>query len=115
MVDLPDKVTKIDVIFRKNEWFMFGMVFYGSTVVNIGWTGELEGRRVETTKFAPDEELLGCEIHHCEHTTLGVTWITWCRPQLTSFRAGEADRTPKRLLRHHPDAEAVCFNNTDDL
>ena len=85
--ELPKKITRIEVIFRKNEKFMHSMNFIGETVVHIGDTDEKiekqgyndrhKAGRVETVTFEPGEELIGCEIHTSEFFTYGVTWLTW--------------------------------------
>ena len=69
-VEIPKKLTKIDVIFKKHEKFLYSMIFHGETVAQIGnrhedWTTDAvkEGRR-ETVKLEPGEELLGCEMHY---------------------------------------------------
>ena len=88
---LPANLTRIDVAFRKGEHNLHSMKFYGSTVVEIGYTDDmLSGQnspddykgRVETFSLMKDEELLGCEIHHdsTKKATYGVTWLVRTRP-----------------------------------
>ena len=38
--ELPEKLTRIEVIFSKNESFLHSMNFIGETVVHIGLTDE---------------------------------------------------------------------------
>ena len=74
--ELPKNLTRIEVIFNKDESFFHSMNFIGETVVHIGLTDEwLEKKgwddgykagRVETVTLEPGEELIGCEMHHGE-------------------------------------------------
>ena len=67
---VPEKLTCIEVSFRKNEDLLHSLRFIGETVVRIGFTDdkwtddEYKAGRVETVTIEPGEELLGCEMHH---------------------------------------------------
>jgi hypothetical protein len=80
--NIPTHLTKIEVVFRKDEYNIHHMVFHGETTVHIGRTkqedemfkvGERAGR-VERVTLAPGEELLGCEMHH-DHSIRGLTFL----------------------------------------
>ena len=68
--ELPEKLTRIEVIFRKDEWHLHSMRFIGETVLHIGytdqehWSDNWKAGRVETVTLEPGEELIGCEIHY---------------------------------------------------
>ena len=69
---VPEKLTCIEVSFRKNEDFLHSLRFIGETRVRIGaadgkyTNDDYKAGRVETVTFEPGEGLIGCEIHHSE-------------------------------------------------
>ena len=84
-VDIPEGLRKIKFIFTKDEKQLHSIVLTGKNAAHIGMTDEYiekhglpdsaKAGRVELLLLEQDEELLGCQLHHNEWCTLGVTFI----------------------------------------
>ena len=84
-LDLPQKLSRVDVIFFKTESHIHSINFHGDRVVTTAYTNEVLSMmnypddqlagRVETITLKPGEELLGAKFHHDTAHTYGITWI----------------------------------------
>lgn len=89
--NLPEKITKVDIAFCRDENFLHSVIFHGDTILQIGRSDDLvdmwgfgeDGKkgRVETMVLGEGEELLGCKFHHSEESVFGMTWIKWRPPR----------------------------------
>ncbi len=85
--DPNKKITKVECIINKNEFFIIRMNFYSGqeTLLQVGMNDDYVkyfGGRVEIFEIAADEQLIGAELYHgdndndgYDHLLRGVTWL----------------------------------------
>jgi len=78
--DLPDNISKIQIVFSKDESYIRYFRFFGDEMLQIPERGD-DGRggRVETFEIdlANGERFLGAEISIGGKHSMGVTWFKW--------------------------------------
>ena len=89
--DPSKKITKVEVIIRKDEFMIIRINFYHhqQRLVAVGWIDEnvrKEGGRVEIVEIADDEQLIGCQLHQYKDDYFGSVYfkgVTWLKIKLT--------------------------------
>ena len=95
--ELPEKITRIDMTFRKGEHMLHSIKFIiqidtgeetkeEAVILQVGGSYHEEKEqekpgRVATVSLGPNEELFGCELHHGSNDAqipAGLTWFIKC-------------------------------------
>jgi hypothetical protein len=82
--DLPDNISKIEIVFSKEESTIRYLRFFGDEMLQIPERGDdFRGGRVETfdIDLAKRERFLGAEISIGDKRSMGVTWLKWKHPE----------------------------------
>lgn len=79
---LPDSLSLIEVRYIQTHRTFASIKFVGATTVEVGDASLYASQRVEVCRFGPEEQLLGCILHHGRKSTHGITWVKWSRPSI---------------------------------
>ena len=92
--DLPDNISKIQVVFNADDSMIRYLRFFGDEMLQIPERGDDgRGKRTETFEIdlAKGERFLGCEISYGDKRSMGVTWFKWKHPEKLPSVNGAAE------------------------
>jgi hypothetical protein len=95
--DLPDNISKIQIVFSKEESYIRYLRFFGDETLQIPETGDdFRGGRVETFEIDLEkgERFLGAEISIGDRHSMGVTWFKWKHPEKIPSSKDEIPEDP---------------------